>query len=112
MSLAIAHFSVGAAMTTLLITVFFPEIPYPRTVIVFGGGWALIPDIQKISPVGQDRLYTFHESHWADVFWFHRTVDVIDSGDTELFAAGALAVFIVITMISERYMRRSRHDRD
>lgn len=103
MSLDIAHFAFGAAMTTLVVTYLVPTDWYPRTVVVAGGGWAMLPDAHHVSPVFTDQLRRLHySSPWMDVFWFHRTLDRLDAGNSKVLAAVFLAFFIATTMAAER----------
>lgn len=102
MSMAIAHFALGAGMTTLLITFFIPDARYPRTLLLGGGGWAMLPDVHWVSPVAKQQLHTIHQtSLWADFFWLHRTLDRIDPTDSKTTAAVLLAFFILTTAIAE-----------
>lgn len=101
MSLDVAHFAFGAAMTSLVITLFIPTVWYPRGLVVIGGIWAMLPDIHWISPVAQAHLRAFHASIWADVFWFHRTLDRLDPTDSKRVAAGFLVFFLITTLLAE-----------
>jgi len=102
MSMALAHFAFGAAMTTLLITFFLPAVRYPRTLLLVGGGWAMLPDLHWVSPVFTQQLHTIHQtSLWTDLFWFHRTLDQVDPTDSKAIAALFLGFFILATVITE-----------
>jgi hypothetical protein len=99
-SLGVTHFAVGATFTTLLVTLFVPNVAYPRVWTLLGGGWGMVPDIGKV--YSHPAVSAFHSSQWADVFWFHRTLDVADASDSALVGAVAIAVFIVATAVAER----------
>lgn len=102
MPLEIAHFAVGAALTTVAVTVLAPSVGYPRTIAALGGGWATLPDAHNVSPVFTAQLRQLHyTSPWMDLFWFHRTLDGIEAANTNAFAAAMLAAFIVTTMLAE-----------
>ena len=106
--MAIAHFSFGAAMTTLLVTFLVPAVRYPRTLLLAGGGWAMLPDLHWVSPVFTQQLRTVHQtSPWTDLFWFHRTLDRVDPNNSRALAAGFLAFFILTTAIAERRSYRA-----
>ena len=108
MSAALAHFAFGAALTTLLITFFVPNIRYPRTWLLAGGGWAMLPDLHWVSPLYTQQLRAFHEhSVWTDFFWLHRTLDRVDPTDSNSIAAALLAVFILTTVIAEHRSYRT-----
>jgi hypothetical protein len=66
--MAAAHFAVGATLTTLAVTFLGPELRYPRTAVLAGGGWAMVPDVHWVSPVATARLRAFHRSPLADLF--------------------------------------------
>ncbi len=107
MSLALAHFAFGAAMTTLLI-VLLPSARYPRTAVLVGGGWAMLPDFHWVSPVARETLREIHRSSaLTDVFWLHRTLDRLDSSDSPAVAAGFLAALVVATALAEHREYRS-----
>jgi len=108
MSIAIGHFVVGAALTTAAVTLFVPDVSYPRTIVLAGGGWAMIPDFHQVSPVAREALFEFHQSSpWADLFWFHRTLDTLDATDSNAVAAALLSVFILTTVVAERRSYRT-----
>ncbi|GAB3669065.1 hypothetical protein [Halopiger thermotolerans] len=102
MSMAIAHFAFGAAMTTLLIAFLVPSVRYPRTVLLLGGGWAMLPDFHWVSPIAKQQLHTIHQtSLWTDLFWFHRTLDRMDPTDSKTVGATMLTLFLLATAIAE-----------
>jgi hypothetical protein len=91
MSGALAHFAFGVAMTTLLITILVPNIRYPRTFLLAGDGWAMLPDLHWVSPVYTQQLRAFHESSlWTDLFWLHRTLDRVDPSDSNTITSALL----------------------
>jgi hypothetical protein len=102
MSMAIAHFAFGAAVTTLLVTLFVPASWYPRTLTLVGGGWAMVPDFHQVSPVAAAQLKQFHQtSPWIDLFWLHRTLDTLDPTDSTRVASVFVALFIGATLFGE-----------
>lgn len=106
MSFAIGHFALGATLTALVVTYLLPKLPYPRTVVVLGGVWALLPDAAKLAPTNPD-LVAFHDSLWTDVFWFHRTLDRFDATDSPRLSALLVAVFLLVTFLAERRKYRT-----
>jgi hypothetical protein len=108
MSLAIAHFAFGATVTTLVLAAVGPTFGYPRTVVLAGGGWALVPDLHWVSPVARRRLHRIHESSpVTDLFWLHRTLDRVDPADSKTVAAALVAALLLATALAEWRGRRS-----
>lgn len=61
-------------MTTLVVPFLVPTNRYPRTVILFGDGWAMLLDFHWISPSAAECFRDLHQtSILADLFWLHRT---------------------------------------
>ena len=60
-----------------------------------------------MSPVARGALSEFHGSPWADLFWFHRTLDALDSTDSKTSAAVLLARFVLTTIVAERRSYRT-----
>lgn len=107
MSMAIAHFAVGSAVTILVVTFLLPNVPYPRVLGLLGGGWAMVPDFHWISPVFPAELKLLHGSPLANVFWFHNALDLFDTTDSKVIAAGALAFLGVATAVAEHRSYRA-----
>lgn len=103
MSMGVAHFALGAALTTLVVAVFVPGCRYPRTIVAVGGGWAMVPDAYKVLPlpVAEEHLAAFHASSLADLFWLHRTLDRLDPTNSGRVAAALLACFVAATLLAE-----------
>jgi|GEM_PF-1395630 len=99
MSQAITHFAVGATATLLVVTLFVPDVRYPRTWVLVGGGWALVPDAGNLVDIPV--LQTFHYSIWADLCWGHATLDRVDATDSTLVASAAVAALLVATALAE-----------
>lgn len=104
MSQGITHFAFGGTVTAITVAL-LPDVPYPRTLILVGGGWGLVPDAVKLArhPI----LTAFHDSPIADAFWFHRTFDRLDVADSVGLATVSLAIFIGVTSILERRSYRT-----
>lgn len=68
MSLALAHFAVGSALTVLAVTYLVPNAPYPRLVGLLGGAWGMLPDAHWVSPVFTSELRALHDAPAANVF--------------------------------------------
>lgn len=101
MSLAITHFVVGASATMVVVTFFLPRIRFPRTLMVLGGLWAMLPDLNKAVASQFGFVDAVHDSSWANVFWAHHFLDVLDPTDSTKAAVGALAFFFVVSLVAE-----------
>lgn len=99
MSQGITHFAVGATVTILTVALVVPNVRYPRTWTIVGGGWAMIPDGSKL--YASEGTIAFHDSTWANVFWAHQLLDRLDPGDSTVWASGAIAAFLAATMLAE-----------
>lgn len=102
MSLAIAHFAFGAAVTVLVVTYLVPGVRYPRIVALAGGVWAMLPDAHWVSPVYAAELKALHGSSLVDLFFLHHTLDALDAGDSKTVAAAMVALLFVATALAER----------
>jgi hypothetical protein len=107
MSMALAHFAFGAGMTVLVVAYLLPRVPYPRVLALLGGGWAMLPDVHWVSPVFRTQLRAAHGSVLADVFWLHRTMDILDPTDANAVGAGMVAFLLVATALAERRQYRT-----
>ena len=107
MSMAIAHFAVGAMATALLFTLIAPRLLHSPTVLSAGGAWGMAPDVHWVLPTGSSLVRSFHMTPWANVFWFHHYLDRIDPTDSREFAA-ALVVALVFVMAACELVTRLR----
>lgn len=107
MSLALTHFAVGSALTILVVAYLVPRVPYPRLIGLLGGVWAMIPDSYWVFPAYTEELRALHDSPLANVFWFHRFLDLSDPADSPRVAAVALAGLLVATVLAERRQYRT-----
>lgn len=105
---ALAHFAVGMALTTIVLTILWPAVRYPRLLVICGGIWAMLPDIHWIVPGMRPWKPLYHDHLLANVFWFHQILDTrFDPGDTDLFAVLALLFMAAVTLWAERRAYRS-----
>ena len=105
MSLAIAHFAVGAMATALLLTLVAPRLLRSPTVLVAGGVWGLLPDAHWVLPRGSDLVHSLHVTTWANVFWFHHYLDGVDPSDSRPLAAAAIGALLVVLLACELFTR-------
>ncbi|WP_129116775.1 hypothetical protein [Halegenticoccus tardaugens] len=112
MSKAITHFAVGATVMTVLLAPVGRRVPFERTLILLGGCWGLIPDAYKPAPALAARTEAVHDSAAADVFWFHRALDLLDPNDSIAVASLAIGVWLAATVVVEvgRYLVARRPD--
>lgn len=85
-----------------VVTYLVPAVPYPRSIAVLGGVWAMVPDVHWVAPVYAAEPKAAHGSVLADLFWFHRTLDRLDPTDSKAVAAVLLALLFAVTFVAER----------
>lgn len=102
MSMAVAHFAVGATVTLLVVTYTLPRVRYPRALTMLGGIWAMVPDVHWVAPVYAAELKALHATPLANLFWFHRAMDAVDATDSRSFAAVLVALLFAATLLAER----------
>lgn len=101
MSMAIAHFAIGALTTLLFTKVFASRFVTSPTVLIGGGIWGLVPDVHWVTPVGKYLLYSFHHSILANLFFFHRVVDRLDPTNSRPVAAFLLCLLLFAAVVLE-----------
>jgi len=128
MSMAIGHFAVGASVTVVAIQLlplhtrmrlWIARVP----LVIVGGILAMAPDLAQYSNAfyffntniwsrinlfnetriadlsGMIRLVeAFHDSKWANFFFFHQFIDVADKNDSVLISG--LLVFLMAALTS------------
>lgn len=105
------HFAVGATCTTVLLWLLWPSVEHRVTIVVFGGLWAMIPDVGKLDSFETEAVLAFHDSAAANLFWGHQYLDVLDTGDSPEFSALALGLFFVVSAVLEATSVWSRRRR-
>lgn len=76
--------------------------------LVGGGIWAIMPDLWHILPIYSDvYLSEVHHSFIANIFWFHRVFDLVDTKDSLYFATLALMYLCACTIIHEIVLRKT-----
>ena len=104
MALDITHFAVGVGATALVVTFLVPQVSYPRTWVVLGGIWALIPRFAVELSVASGRLAPLFDSRPADLFWFYHTISRLsletDIGMREQDVVGATALVFMAGAIA------------
>ncbi|MEF8902195.1 MAG: hypothetical protein V5A25_13395, partial [Halovenus sp.] len=98
MSRVLAHFAVGAIITAGLVHLLLRDSQYGLSVITLGGLWGVIPDAHGFLPVYADAVRQVEESAWADIFWFHRTMDQLEKGAGSPQVTLALVVVLVVVV--------------
>lgn len=96
-------FLFGMVGTTVLITLFRRDVPYPRTITVLVGVWAVLPQLAGEIPYLSPHL-SWLQDHWiSNVFWFHRLLDTwVDPADTDLFVGIMIVSILGTTIWAER----------
>ncbi len=101
MSQALTHFAIGATGMTVLVALFPGRVRIPRTLILLGGVFALVPDAYKIAPTYVGWIEVIHNSTMGNLFWLHQLVDALDPADSYLVTAIAVAMWIGVTITVE-----------
>ena len=126
MSLAIGHFAVGTSVTIAAYQILPLRIRMKLRVAQFfiyilGGLWAMLPDLSQYTgtmhylndnywtkiglfeetiladfTVLINRIDALHESNWANIFFLHRLMDIVDRNDSILIS-GILVLFMFLT---------------
>jgi hypothetical protein len=102
MSLAIAHFAFGASLGVIILLISGLYKYWIRSVVIFISGFAsMIPDVHHIIPKNSfsEFAYQIHNSHTADLFFLHRTMDTVDPNDTKIFAFCCLVNLVFMLLI-------------
>ena len=111
--MAIAHFSAGVSCMAILLLVSGRYSHHNAGLATFAGGfWNMVPDSHWVIPHEgiSEIVYAVHGSRWADLFFFHFTMDQLDPGDTNSASAVYLAIMCVC-LVALAYARH-RHYRD
>ena len=142
MSMAIGHFAVGTSATMVAYQMLPLQIRLKTRIAQFfifalGGLWAMLPDLNKFTGVMyhlNDNYWTkielfkgtiladftviincieaLHESNWANIFFLHRLMDIVDKNDRPwisgilIFIMLSIAVFFLVKEIIERRISR------
>lgn len=108
MSMGIGHFAAGASVGLAVIHSLSPSVR--RKVNNFGvlaiitGTWAMIPDIAKLIP----SLKGLHDTEWANLFFLHKLLDVVDKQDSVWVSAGfvGLMLIIALTLVTDEFWEK------
>ena len=61
----------------------------------------MVPDVYWIAPNYAESIRAIHDTALANLFWFHRTLDIVDPSDTNFGAALAVLLWISLTVTIE-----------
>lgn len=98
MSVAIAHFAIGATISLIIFrSIAKPEnyIQYDIIVAVFGGFWAMIPDMPELF----NMFGHVFEGILCNVFFFHCVLDQLDVLDSPTLPVIIMLISVVILLI-------------
>lgn len=143
MSMAIGHFAVGASATMVAYQMLPLRTRMKMRIAQFfifalGGLWAMLPDLNKFTGIMRhlndnywmkikplqgtilsdftgiiNRIEALHDSKWANVFFLHRLMDIIDKNDSLLisgiliFIMMSVAAFFLVKEILEHHPNRN-----
>ncbi len=142
MSMAIGHFAVGTSATMVAYQMLPLHMRMKTRIAQFfifalGGLWAMLPDLNNFTGIMYylnddywtkielfegtilsdftviiNRIEALHESNWANIFFLHRLMDIVDKNDSHLisgvliFIMLSIAAFFLVKEIIERRTRR------
>ena len=99
MSMAIGHFSAGASATFVLFHLLPPrarrKVGQYGFIAILAGLWAMVPDLSKFTA----RLQSLHDSIWANLFFFHQLMDMVDAHDS-IWVSSALVGLMIVLMFT------------
>jgi hypothetical protein len=99
MSIAIAHFAIGASFGIIFLFMTGLYKTWLRSMIPFIFGFvSMIPDIHHVIPesIFSILVEDIHNSYISDLFFLHRTIDLLDPNDTKMFAFYCLVNLMVL----------------
>ena len=126
MSMAIGHFAVGTGAIILAYQMLPLHIRMKLRIAQFfifamGGLWAMLPDLSKFAGIMHylndgywmkvglfkgtilsdftiiiNRIEALHESNWANIFFLHRLIDIVDKNDRPWISG--MLIFIMLSM--------------
>lgn len=105
---ALVHFAVGV-FAALLVLVFVDRPVEEEFLATFlSGFWGLVPDghwlLREFGIDGPAAAWrAFHQTPYANVFWFHHLVDSLETGRENLEAGVALGILLVLVFAYYRY---------
>lgn len=105
---ALVHFTVGVFLALLALTVVDYSVRREFLLLVLSGFWALVPDghwlLREFGIGGPAAVWhSFHQTPYANLFWFHHLIDSLETGRENLEAGVALGVLLVLTLVYYRY---------
>jgi hypothetical protein len=105
-----AFVHVAGGLTAALLILAYVDWPARQEFLcIFASGlWALVPDFHWILQVlGLRRVAsmwkTFHRSPLADLFWFHRLLDSIDTGQQSVEVGISLLILVSAVLVYYRF---------
>lgn len=99
MSLAITHFALGMALTTIFVQTVASDTRFRMSLGVLGGLWALIPDLHYLLSGRPAILFGLKHTIIGNAFWFHATLDTFDQGRGSRRVAAVALGFLLVTIV-------------
>jgi hypothetical protein len=109
--IAIGHFMIGFSAVLFIFILVNRRNKYAFPLAFFCGIWAMIPDlvwIKSIPNYYHRIIYSLHYSNYANLFFFHRLIDLYNPDDIADDAIIYILVGFILTIIysfRERNMR-------
>lgn len=101
---AIVHFAVGLAGGLLVLLFVDWEQPLEFLFLFASGIWAMLPDghwmLSAFGFAGAAAVWkSFHQTAWANLFWFHHFLDASETGQNNLEAGASLLLLFVAVAV-------------
>lgn len=105
---ALVHFAVGVCAALIVLSALDRPARREFLYMFSSGFWAMFPDGHWLLwELGFDTVAApwqkLHQSAYADLFWFHRTIDSLETGRSILEIGIALVILLVLVLGFYRY---------
>lgn len=108
MALIITHFALGAGVMVLISHVWFRRHPYRWTVVAASGVWALVPDFDPVTSAYGFGVPRFDSPILGDLFWFHRSLDMLNQGRGSRTVAALSLLFLCAAVVLSELLSASK----
>jgi hypothetical protein len=98
---ALVHFIVGIGLGIILLSLVDLPPKQEFLLMFYSGFWAMLPDghwlFREFEYMGIAAIWrSFHQTPYANIFWFHHFIDSIETGRKNLESGIALILLFII----------------